>query len=251
MQTLSNWSYLTLLLTGAVCASMGIVTIIVWHAGILSLIQTSPDSVPIVYNEALLFVLCGAGLILLAINRPRAAAVCGGATVLLAVTTMAEILFNWQLGLDQLFVRDIQIDRAPYPGRMIFPTSLAFLLAGASLLVSGLTSISYAVVMAGLWGGTILVLDVVCAVYLLAGLPLSGLAHWSTMPWQTMSWQTLLGLCVLGIGILTLAWHKPLTTIRWINRRKTLAVGVAVSIAAVGGGLGPRFRRGSPRRALV
>ncbi|CBE69158.1 putative Histidine kinase [Candidatus Methylomirabilis oxygeniifera] len=94
-------------------------------------------------NTALAFVLIGASLWLLLAesvisgwSRPLAR-VCAATVVLMGLLTLSEYLFGWDLGIDQLLVKDLQAAAGPYhaPGRMAFASALNFLLLGGALLL--------------------------------------------------------------------------------------------------------------------
>lgn len=84
-------------------------------------------------NTSLLFVVLGAGLWLRATGRsPRAMRACAGVIVAVAGLTAGEYVFGWELGLDQLLVRDTT-GGVLAPGRMAPATALCFLMIGSAL----------------------------------------------------------------------------------------------------------------------
>jgi len=80
---------------------LGIVVVFGWHAGNRTLVQILPQFVPMQYNTALGFVFCGAGLLALAVDRARAAAVLGGLATLVGALTLVEYAGQVDLGIDE------------------------------------------------------------------------------------------------------------------------------------------------------
>lgn len=92
-------------------------------------------------NTAVGIVLVGVSLLLLrgeqpARNRRVAARICAAVVVILAVVSAAQDLFGWNLGIDELLVEERRSTAAAgAPNRMAPNTALAFVLAGAAVLL--------------------------------------------------------------------------------------------------------------------
>ncbi len=91
-------------LAGAFTAAMGILVLVGWYTHNVTLIQVFPAFVPMQYNTALGFVLCGSGLVALTHDRFLLAGALGSAAGVIGLLTLIEYLFGVQLGLDELFL---------------------------------------------------------------------------------------------------------------------------------------------------
>ncbi len=115
---------------------LGIVVLLGWALSIDALKTVVRDLVTMKANTALAFVFSGASLGLLAGNPApggrwtiaRAAAL---AALLIALLTLSEYLFGWNLHIDQLLFND---SSDIFPGRMAPATALSFLLISLALL---------------------------------------------------------------------------------------------------------------------
>ncbi|MGL5061313.1 MAG: PAS domain-containing protein [Microcoleus sp.] len=118
-------------------------------------------------NTALCFILSGTSLWLLdarsaaagkkKLNRQLrlASAIAACCAIVIALLTLSQYIFNWNLGIDRLLFSDGYTTTGnPHPGRMGANTALSFLLAGISLvLLSGQRRRSF-------WAGQILAVGV-------------------------------------------------------------------------------------------
>lgn len=75
---------------GAASFMLGLSVLIGWHAHLPTLIQVSPDFVPMQYNTALGFLLSGLGLRCLTGNRAGVGGACGILVMLVGTATLAE-----------------------------------------------------------------------------------------------------------------------------------------------------------------
>ena len=123
---------------GGLSATLGLLVLVGWYTHVKVLIQVLPAFVPMQYNTALGFLLCGAGLVALARGRLRLAIACGSVAGLVGVLTFAEYLFGLNLGLDQLFMEHYITVETSHPGRMAPNTALSFALTGTALVASSL-----------------------------------------------------------------------------------------------------------------
>ncbi len=89
---------------GGLAALLGAVVLLGWYTHDRALIQVRPAFVPMQYNTALCFVLCGIGMLLLH-HRPSVATLCGVLTTSIGLLTLAQYLFGTERGLDQLFMK--------------------------------------------------------------------------------------------------------------------------------------------------
>ena len=120
---------------------VGCLVLVGWAFDLAALKSVLPGLATMKANTALGFILAGVSLWLLgteqANQRTRCIAqACAGIVALLGLLTLSEYLFGWDLGIDQLLIRDLQTDpEASKPGRMAPATALNFLMLGAALLL--------------------------------------------------------------------------------------------------------------------
>lgn len=111
-----------------------------WVSGLMAEIPAS--TIIMKTNAAVGLVVCGLALILTAAplrgpNRRRAVLGCAGFVGLLGAATLAEHLFGWNPGIDELIATEPAGAAATVsPNRMGPPASLSFLLLGTSLLLA-------------------------------------------------------------------------------------------------------------------
>jgi hypothetical protein len=119
----------------AAVSALGLLVLAGWAFDVTALKSVHPSFAPMTANAAFLFVLLGISLWSASRNgstRIRCASAL--VVILIASLTAAEYVFNIDLGVDQVLVRDAAA-AAPASGRMTFPTTLNFLLLGLALLV--------------------------------------------------------------------------------------------------------------------
>ena len=119
-----------ILSAGTVCLLLGSSVILGWMLGKTSLIQVHPTFVPMQFNTALGFVLCGIVLfqIYFEINRPRM--ITGFFLVLLGSLTLCQYVFSIDLKIDQLLMDHYITVETFHPGRMAPNTALCFIFSG-------------------------------------------------------------------------------------------------------------------------
>jgi diguanylate cyclase (GGDEF)-like protein/PAS domain S-box-containing protein len=119
-------------------AGMSAAALIGWAIRAPALDRIAPDLPPIKANAALAFLLASGALLAYAQSRPRSrlrrAGAAGAMLVLvIGMATLAEYVFGWRLGIDQLLFSDAVSTNAPYPGRPSVNAALGFVLLGAAL----------------------------------------------------------------------------------------------------------------------
>jgi PAS domain S-box-containing protein len=119
--------------------AVGLLVVAGWMLNIDSLKRVLPGLVTVKFNTALGLVLAGTGLWWRKRTSLRLAL--GAFVTLLGALTLGQYLAGLELGIDQLFFRDIlgAPEAAFAPGRMAPSTALCFLLFGVALIGSGET----------------------------------------------------------------------------------------------------------------
>ncbi len=130
-----------------------------WALHIHALTSVIPGAAEMKANTALCLVMAGGALFLLAgpgSARFELAVRCFGAVVLLiGVSTIAEYLFDWQLGLDEALFRDPVGAFVSFRGRMSPYSALAFVAVGSALIGSTVQSLQGVARVAALVGTAI------------------------------------------------------------------------------------------------
>src|SRR5437870_4483946 len=118
-----------------ILALAGAIVLAGWWLNLPLLQSVVPGATAMKANTAVGFILAGLALWLLQAPapHPRLAAVrrvCAGLIALIGLLTLSEIAFGWQLGIDQLLVRDTSSTAGAFPGRAAVLTEVCFVLLG-------------------------------------------------------------------------------------------------------------------------
>ena len=118
-------------LQGGLVLSLGLVVLLAWVFDVSSLQSLRPGLPTMKANTALGFVLSGVALVLVGLRRSSpavrwAAFASAGLVTVLGGLTLAQYLFDVELGIDQLLVKE--------PGRMPPNSALCFILVGLALV---------------------------------------------------------------------------------------------------------------------
>jgi signal transduction histidine kinase/CheY-like chemotaxis protein/HPt (histidine-containing phosphotransfer) domain-containing protein len=209
---------------GGLSFLLGAVVLIGWFTRNTNLIQINPAFVPMQYNTALGFLLCGAGLGLLVSRHERITMVVGVIVVAIGGGTLLEYVFGLDLGLDQLFMEHyIQIETS-HPGRMAPNTAMCFTLSGITLFYAGRfypAKSTGAVV--GILGAVIASLGCVA----LSGyfLNMNTAYGWGNL--TRMAIHTATGFIVVGLGFVAKAWILEKRFSEYLPRSFPIIVGIA------------------------
>jgi hypothetical protein len=119
---------------------VGLVVLLGWFLDVQILKSILPNAATMKFNTALCFALAGTSLWFLKNEDSQAGSkpigrVLAGLTTFICLLTMCEYLFDWNLGIDQMFVKDPATSPLNFPGRMSQITAIAFILCGMALLL--------------------------------------------------------------------------------------------------------------------
>lgn len=119
---------------------VGLIVLIGWSVEITLLKSILPDAAVVKFNTALSFVLAGLSLWLVREQaapqiKRRIGQTLASLALLMGLLTLSEYLFQWDLGIDQLFAKDSDTLSSPYPGRMSEISAICFILIGLAILV--------------------------------------------------------------------------------------------------------------------
>ncbi|GMR08524.1 MAG: hypothetical protein BMS9Abin26_1529 [Gammaproteobacteria bacterium] len=193
---------------GGLAVLLGLMVMIGWFIDSSLLVQLRSQLVPMQFNTALAFVLCGAGLLSLVRNRPPLVMLFGGLSAGLALITLLQYFLGLDLGIDRLLFEPDITTKTAHPGRMSPVTALAHLLSGLALLV-----------LARSWWprGRLLVGRIFGMAVLALGLGnLLGYAAGGETPYgwlhpTYMAGHTAGGFMLLGAGLLAFIWRQIAT----------------------------------------
>jgi signal transduction histidine kinase len=137
--------------TVVICLAVGLTVLLGWVFDVHALITISPISATMKANVAVAFILSGITLwSLVRVNRgnisspsrvkrakllTRVSRVCAMPVALIGLLTLSQHIFGWDLGIDNLIVRDHHTVHTLYPGRMSPVTASDFLLLGVAFLL--------------------------------------------------------------------------------------------------------------------
>ncbi|MBI1213329.1 MAG: PAS domain S-box protein [Alphaproteobacteria bacterium] len=135
--TVNSWPGAIIAATAAVAGLTGVVALFGWASGIEELKSIVPGLSTMKANTAICFILCAASLALFSFGMSARQLSLGRALGLVAAAigfvTLAEYVFNIDLGLDTLLFSATSEGGHTLPGRMSPPTALGFLCFGAVL----------------------------------------------------------------------------------------------------------------------
>lgn len=187
-------------MSGAVCAAFGLVVCVGWLAGSEVLVRLNTAWPPMQFNTAVCFVLIGVAIMLEASSDNQLERFPASLVTVLAGASLAQHLFGFNLGIDQLVVTDPYTSEPYVPGRMAKSTAVCFVLLGLA--------------MSGAWrwmtdtrrraaniGSAIIILVISGAVFAHFAFGLQGEADWSRATAMAAQTATMLFLVALGWSI--------------------------------------------------
>jgi len=193
---------------GAATLLLGIVVLIGWYTGNRTLIQVMPTFVPMQYNTALGFVLCGLSLTFRVTDRMRLCQIFGGLAALVGSLTLVQYVFGVDLGIDELFMKHEVTVKTSHPGRMAPNTAVCFTLFGLSSLLrpQGLSPLARSVLVVVL-GSFTFGLGAVALTGYLANLETA--YGWGNL--TRMAVHTSAGFITVTTGLVCLLWSRDMT----------------------------------------
>ena len=199
------WWEIAAMASGGIGAALGLTVLAGWYTHDFALVQGHPTLVPMQFNTALGFVLCGAGLLLAALRYRRLAMVCGGIAGVVGLLTLIEYVFGIDLRIDELLMEHSITVKTSSPGRMAPNTALAFALTGTALLLVSLRRFGARCCTAtGSLGALVAVLGSIAFLGYLTGVETA--YGWGRL--TRMAVHTAAGFGVLGAGVFTFAWGQ-------------------------------------------
>ena len=198
-------------IAGVFVLALGLIVMIGWHMGNLPLITVLPAKVPMLYNAALGFALCGVMLLLGAKGFRRAPLVIAVFVLLIGALTAIEYLTGVNFGIDQFFMSYYLDFPLPHPGRMALSTAICFMLSAAAFSFnfskprksSRLTGTHEAIaVFTALLGALVAVMAMVVVIGYFMNIPTA--YGWGIF--SIMAVHAACGFICLGVGIIAQSW---------------------------------------------
>jgi|GEM_PF-1060535 PAS domain S-box-containing protein len=169
-----------------------------------------PGLVTMKPNTAVGFILAGLSLWLLHQEpvddrRRQAALVLALVVFALGCLTLAEHLFEWELGIDQFLFRDTDPEDRSHPGRMSISSSLGFVLAGGAIMLLGpVVRFRFRPMCAGFLAASVLALGAVAFTGFVMDVPVA--LGWGGLTRMTV--HTSVCFMVLGFGVMAIAYRE-------------------------------------------
>lgn len=123
------------LFAGCFSILLGLTVLIGWQFQISLFKQLFASFIPMYCDTAVVFTLCGTGLIFLVFQQKQLCRVISITVLFLAALNLIQYMFDINIGLDGIFIKFYDLINAPYPGRMAPNTAINFLLSALSLLL--------------------------------------------------------------------------------------------------------------------
>lgn len=215
---------------GVATLLLGILVLFGWHIGNRTLIQILPGFVPMQYNTALGFVLCGTSLVLLSSGQRRFASIAGYLATLVGGLTLLEYVGAFNLGIDELFMKHDVTVGTSHPGRMAPNTAICFTLIG---LGTALRFLRWPPLFTSLGRGILGSLTFGLSAVAFSGY-FTGLA--TTYGWGNltqMAVHTSAGFICVSIGFLCFAWSRDIQDETRLPRWFPVPLGVAILTATL------------------
>jgi signal transduction histidine kinase/CheY-like chemotaxis protein len=209
---------------------LGLLVLFGWHIGSATLVQVLPQFAPMQYNTALGFLLCGLGLLLLALDRPRGAAIAGGLAAVLGGLTLTQFVGDFDLGIDQALMQHEITVKTSHPGRMApnSATCLFLLGLGVALNPAGWPPVRKSVAKVFLSSIAFGLSSVALSGYVTGLQPAYA---WGDL--TNMAVHTAVGFILLGSGLLALAWSRDIREPIWLPRWLPVPTAVAITTATI------------------
>lgn len=212
--------------SGSVVVLIGAFVLFGWYVKNITLIQILPSFVPMQYNTALGFLLCGLSVFLIYFGKPKVAIVLGGVAGIIGFLTILEYISGRNIQIDELLMNhDITVETS-HPGRMAPNTALCFLLSSIAI---GLNIGSpKARQLSGVIGSLIFGLGFVAFIGYVTG-------NKATYGWGNltcMAVHTAFGFIILGCGLSIFSWrHEHKQNKQGQSTLKPAILGYALTLA--------------------
>jgi signal transduction histidine kinase len=114
---------------------MGLLVIIGWHSNNNILVQVRPEFVPMQYNTALGFFLCGLLVLTVYLKKNGVSKIVACIVGFIGFVTLIQYIFDVNIGLDEFFIKHSITTNTSHPGRMAPNTAFCFVLIAVATLI--------------------------------------------------------------------------------------------------------------------
>ncbi len=230
----SNHTHEYLRLISIVLASLtavlGCIVLIGWYSHNETLIQVLPAFVPMQYNTALGFLLCGVALLALPLTGGRLSNWLGIIVSLIGILSLFEYIFGVNIGLDQLFMEHYITVETPYPGRMAANTAFCFTLSGiAMFFLAHPKHKKVSIPASGIMSSIIAALGAVAFFGYLSDVETA--YGWGNL--SNMAVHTAIGFIMLGTSFFLFAWRKAVEHGKVVPQWFPIPVGIGACTIAL------------------
>ncbi len=204
-QHILQWMHFVVIIAAGLSTALGGLVLIGWYTHSVSLIQVWSTFVPMQFNTALGFLLCGIGLFSQSSGHKRLAVVCGVTVGTVGSLTMLQYVSGADFGIDQLFMKHYITVKSSHPGRMAPNTAICFFFSGVALAVrNNFFASRRRHLMVWPLGSIVIALGLAAFIGYLGGVETA--YGWGAL--TQMAVHTSAGFIVLGTGIFMLAWRE-------------------------------------------
>jgi PAS domain S-box-containing protein len=226
-----RWVAAVPIVVGVAVIVLGLTVLVGWHAGWPRLIQLHPTFAPMKYNTALCFLCSGGALLAIGRKARRVGVLLGGIVTLVGLLTLAEYVFDADLGIDQLLFRTYIFTQTSHPGRMSPVAALVFSMVGvASISAATRYAKERKGIVTGLLSSLVIALSSMALLGYATGL--TGTYGWGLL--SRMALHTASGFLALGVALFILAWLEKSVagdrSPRWLPISATLAAASATIV---------------------
>ena len=190
--------------SGLVAVAVGAMVIVGWYAHWTLLVQVLPNFVPMKFNTAIGFILCGLALVLQTTRNVRFVPWLGSVVALLGLLTLVEFCTGLDLHIDELFFRYYLILPSETSPRMAPLSSGCFLILGIAMAISSGKRISEArLTVTAILACIVSVVAVVATFGFVAGIE----AAYGWGSYWHMALHSAMLFLILGLGLLARTWQ--------------------------------------------
>lgn len=194
----------TYLIANSIVFLIGGVVLFGWHAELPTLVQINKAWVPMQYNTALGFILCGiSGLA----HYKSWHSICRLTSISLIVfscLTLAQYIFDLNLDIDELFLEHYIFTETSHPGRMAPNTGVCFFIMGVVYLLSSKESRENTIIVRGVFSTIVFALSIVA----LSGYVMSFESSYGWGNLTRMAFHTSSGFIILAASTTIFIWDK-------------------------------------------
>lgn len=191
-------------LTGICCICLGAIVIFGWYTHSYLIVQLRPELSPMQINTAISFILSGSALIFLIQQRYQLTHITAYTLLVISTLTLAEYLFDTQLGIDEFFIKSFIVQPNNIPGRMAVNTTISFICAGISFLLLTMP-----------YNHNRMITNLICTFIILSLGTFSILSYtfnittrYGLSQWVKMALHTAAGMIILSIGLILVMYLK-------------------------------------------